>query len=113
MNATTAHASELAGKAMRAIDEAIAKKPERDGHAFSAAVRCLAELRDALLREQRDLRPSRHPQDKLARLNAVISVIVGGHYPIGSVPWRHVEEARSSFAEILAELENDARRTAD
>ena len=99
---------ELAEKAMKAIDKVVADKPERNGHDFSAAVCCLTELRERLLLQQRQAPPSREARDRIGRLNTVLSIIVGGEYPIGGVPWSHVESARGAFAQLLADLKAEA-----
>ena len=105
MNTAAADPRDLAEKALAAIDKVLADKPERNGHDFSAAVHCLSDLRDVLIRERRDRSPGPEARDRPGRLNAAISIIVGGQYPIGSVPWRHIEDARASFATLLAEFQ--------
>lgn len=107
MTVAVSNTRELAEKAMKAIDKVVADKPERNGHDFSAAVCCLTELRERLLL-QRQASPSRETRDRIARLNVVLSVIVGGEYPIGGVPWSHVESARDAFAQLLADLKAEA-----
>ena len=38
---------------------------------------------------------------RLEGANAVLSVIVGGHFPLGDIPWGHIEEARKRLAGLL------------
>lgn len=96
-----AHAAKAA---MRMLDKIVAEKPEKNGHDFSEAVRCLTAFREALIAERRAADVPSAPHERLARLNAVISAVVGGHFPIGAVPWKSVEAARGSFGELLAEM---------
>lgn len=109
MSETTTRAIDLAEKAMAAIDRAVAQKPERNGHDFSAAVCCLTELREVLIGEFQAAPGTSRRRERLNCLNAVISMIVGGQYPIGGTPWRHVEDARTSFAQLLAGLKQSER----
>jgi hypothetical protein len=81
-----------------------AEKPEKNGHDLSEAARCLTELRDALIAERRAAGPNRESGERLMRLNAVISAIVGAHFPIGAIAWKSVEAARDAFAKLIAEM---------
>ncbi len=88
--------------ALRLLDEVLAGRPERDGPRFSACARHLCALR-------RNLVGALHAQEdevvrrRLGRLNGVISVVVGGHFPLGKVPWEHLEHARMALAEVVAD----------
>jgi hypothetical protein len=33
--------------------------------------------------------------------NSVLSVVIGGHFPLGGVPWPQIEAARNRLAEIV------------
>lgn len=89
-------------EALRHIDAALAARPKRDGDALTAAVQRLAAFRDAYAaRHRRDGSPRwRGP---LERVNAVISVTMAAHYPIGEVPWGELETARGWLDALLAE----------
>ena len=80
--------------ALHAVDQALSKKPQADSHDFSAAVRELARFREELIQ-------SDGIGKRLSQLNAVISVVIGGHYPVGPVPWPHLEKAREVLAKIV------------
>lgn len=92
---------QLGESALEKIDELLRERPQRIGHDFSDAVRCLAAYRDSLARAWRETggAPGR---DRLARVNAVLSVLVGGHFPLGPVPWDLIEKARRQLADVLA-----------
>jgi hypothetical protein len=47
--------------------------------------------------------PSAAGDERLGRLNAIISVVYGGQFPIGAVPWDKVEQARDAFARLIGE----------
>jgi hypothetical protein len=84
----------LGAAALASLDQLLAERPDRVGADFSAATRHLAAYRDALAAEWRRT-ASQTDRARLASVNAVISVVVGGHYPLGDIPWPHIEKARS------------------
>lgn len=96
-------ANEDGRAALAAIDRALEHRPEKDGHDFSDAAKHLAQLRDAIITEHRDAPPSAAARERLARLNAVLSVVLGGHFPLGGIPWPEIERARGWLADLLAE----------
>lgn len=89
--------------ALAALDDALSHRPRQTGHDFSAATRCLAVLRDQVITEMRR-RPTPAIRDHLYRLNGVISVVYGGQFPIGAVPWDYVQQARDRFARLLGDM---------
>ena len=88
--------------ALRLIDTLLAERPDRVGHDFSEATRWIAAYRDGLIRTWRrtGLEADRV---RLERVNAVLSVVLGGHYPLGEIPWPVIEAARSLLAATLAD----------
>src|SRR5690348_14007146 len=94
-----------AAEALRMIDKLLAERPEKVGHDFSAATRCLTEFREQLIARIRQHGGTETDRDRLARVNSVLSAIVGGHFPIGSVPWTTIEKARESYLRLLDELQ--------
>jgi len=83
--------------ALRLIDKLLAERPERVGHDFSEATRCVVAYRDELIAVWRRSGAEADRQ-RLARVNAVLSVVVGGHYPLGEIPWTSIEQARTQLA---------------
>ena len=96
--------SKAAREAKRWLDKILAEKPEKNGHDFSEAVRCVAAFRDDLFAEHRNQGASPELSPQLARLNAVISAVLGGQYPVGPIPWKHVEAAHDSYLKLMDEL---------
>lgn len=92
-----------AQKALAALDHALSNRPKQTGHDFSAATRCLTALREHVIVDMRG-HPAAATRDHLARLNAVISVVYGGQFPIGAVPWDHVQQARDTFVRLLRDM---------
>lgn len=95
------HKPVSAGRAaLRAIDKLLAERPRKIGHDFSEATRCLTAYRDQLIAIWRDS-GNQTDFDRLAAVNSVLSVVIGGHFPLGDVPWGHIERARRQLADIL------------
>jgi formate dehydrogenase major subunit len=89
-------------EAIAAIERLLADQPEKMGHDFSAATRCLASWRDALVQRRREL-PEGGEYHALERVNAAISVILGGEFPLGKVPWLEIARLRQQLGELLHE----------
>ena len=88
--------------ALAAVDAVLADKPDKVGHDFSAAEHAVAGYRDALTAVWRDTQAEPDRQ-RMAQANAVLSVVVGGHFPLGGVPWPHVRKARDCLAVLVGE----------
>lgn len=86
--------------ALRTIDKLLADRPDKVGHDFSEATRCMTEFRDELIEAWR----ASHGEEDRKRMvlaNSVLSVIVGGHFPLGGVPWQHIENARKELVTLV------------
>jgi hypothetical protein len=96
--------------ALAAIDQLLADRPDKIGHDFSAATRHLAIWRDSLAQRWRHsaAKPDRRA---LERVNTALSVILGGQFPLGQVPWPEIERVRQDLSE-LAHAEADPRSDA-
>ena len=78
--------AEAAGReALAAIDRLLADRPNKIGHDFSAAIRHLAIWRDTLALRLRESATKNNPC-ALGKVNAALSVILGGQFPLGPVP---------------------------
>ena len=90
--------------ALDALDAAIANRPQKSGYDFTAATKHLARFRDELIARHRAAgdETSHEVRAQLTRVNAVISTVLAGHFPIGPIPWPEIEQAREMFAEVVA-----------
>lgn len=88
-------------QALKHIDQAIAERPSKNDLVLSQATMCLAEFRDRIVADGRanGLRPAQRKQ--LAHLNAVITIVLGVHFPLGEIPWPELNKARDWLAEIV------------
>lgn len=105
---TLPEASESPGReALAELDQVLASKPHAEGHTFSAATHHLCLLRDRMAREQRERGADADSRRRLEHVNAVISIVLAGHFPLGGVPWPELQKARGWLAALVAE--DDAR----
>ena len=94
-------------KALRELDKVLAAKPRQDGEAFSAATKAISALREEVIADLgRDGSAAR--RKTLSHLNAVLSVVLGGHYPLGEVPWDELEKAKGWLEQIVRQVEGVA-----
>lgn len=96
--------------ALAALDKLLADRPDRVLDDFSEATRRLTALRDALIAEWRGDAENAERMQRLGTLNAVISIVYGTHYPIGSPKWEQLEQARDAFEAFARELETSGER---
>ena len=92
-------ADELAHSALAAIDKLLADRPEKIGHDFSEATRRLTAWRDRCIARWRETR-AEDDRRRLEHVNAALSVIIGGQFPLGSVKWDSIQNARRDLAEL-------------
>lgn len=86
--------------ALQMIDKLLAERPVKVGHDFSEATRCLAAFRDDLIRHCRR-NSSNEDRERLAKVNMVLAVIVGAHFPLAGIPWSQIEQARTLLVATL------------
>ena len=86
-------------KSVAAIDRLLADQPDKVGHDFSAATRTLAAWRDALAQRWRQT-ASENDRRALERVNAGLSVVLGGQFPLGKVPWPEIKKVREDLGEL-------------
>ena len=86
-----------------ALDKVVAGKPHKIGHDFSAATRHLCAFRDTLIGQFRAAgdEETHQVRERLARVNAVISTVLAGHFPRGPIPWAEIEKAREQLRDVV------------
>ncbi len=87
--------------ALTALDRVLEERPDKVHDELVDAVRCLVRLRDGLIERRRAGDASPELRDQLDRTNAVLSVAVGGEYPLVGVRWERVQKARDQLARLL------------
>lgn len=95
--------SDTSGRdAVQAIDKLLANRREKMGNDFSEATRRLTVWRQQLIERWRQSQTDVDKRD-LERVNAAISVVVGGQFPLGAVPWSHVEKVRDDLSQLITD----------
>lgn len=89
-------------RALALLDKLLAERPEKVDHDFSEAARCLSAFRDELIGRLR-AGGSEADRARLDGANAVLSVVIGGHFPLAGIPWAHIETARGRLERVLRE----------
>jgi hypothetical protein len=91
-----------ARQALDALDKALRAKPHKDDEDFTAAIKHLSRYRDALTAQFRAAgnEETHEVRARLTRVNAIISTVMAGHFPLGPIPWPEIEKARGALAEI-------------
>ena len=79
-------------EALACLDKILAQEPEPEPSLFSHATQHLSAFRDSLIADKA-------PRTRLEHVNAVISVVMAGHFPLGKVPWPELHKARDWLAE--------------
>jgi hypothetical protein len=92
-------------EAVGTLDHLLRNHPAEIAEELSDAVRCVITLRDSMIdhRDQYGRTPEKDAQ--LQRVNAVISAIVAGEFPLMGIRWKRIEGARDLLKQVLAEQE--------
>ena len=90
-------------EALGHIARVLAQRPFKDDYELSHATRCLAAFRDVLIVARR--KGEGADGERLARANAIISVVMGMHFPVGDAPWGEFEKAQVWLRDLVAETE--------
>ena len=83
--------------AVAALDRALADRPDQIYHDLAEVVRCLVQLRAELTARLRD----GEPDYRLERCNAVLSMVIGGEYPLAGLRRDRMQKARDELATLL------------
>ena len=89
-----ARVEDRGARALACLDAILAQEPEPEPALFSHATQQLSAFRDALIAE-------RGKRVRLDHVNAVISVVLAGHFPLGKVPWPELHKARDWLAAAI------------
>jgi hypothetical protein len=92
-------------KALEHIDQALAERPKMSDYVLSQATIRLAEFRDGLIAGWRrdGITPAQRKQ--LDHVNAVVTMVLGIHFPLDDAPWPELEKARVWLAEVVEAYE--------
>lgn len=94
--------AELCECAIEALDRALRDQPDRLYDDVVAAVRGLVGFRDHLIDRQRT-EGGADAANRLRRVNAILSMMVGGEYPISGLHRERLQKARHALDELQRE----------
>ncbi len=92
-------------KSLRHLARVLEQKPSKDDHELSSLTQCLAEFREDLIRRNMVEAPSHGKRECLMHLNAIVSVVMGMHFPIGNPPWEEFEKTQDWLKDLVASVE--------
>jgi hypothetical protein len=85
--------------AVAALDRALDDRPDKIYHDLAEVVRCLVELRTELTATRRKGESAGH----LDRCNAILSMVIGGEYPLAGLRRDRLQKARDELVTLLDE----------
>ena len=92
-------------KALAHVKRILEQRPKKDDHELSFATQCLAEFRENLIGLQRPGPSGERDRECLSHLNAIISVVMGMHFPLGNAPWGEFEKAQGWLEDLVHKVE--------
>ena len=106
---------DVALAALAALDDVLEEREGKLDEEMAHAMRCLVRYRDQLIEASRAAPASSALRHRLVGANAILSVIVGGEYPLVGVRLTRIREARDALADLMREVdvvaEADGNRT--
>lgn len=83
--------------AVASLDRALDDRPDQIYHDLAEVLRCLVQLRTELTARRREGEPG----DCLERCNAILSMVIGGEYPLAGLRRDRLQKARDELASLL------------
>jgi hypothetical protein len=85
-------------EAIAALDQLLAQHPGNPEAELIDATASLVRLRDRLIAMSREAPLPDGARDQLRHTNAVMSVLMAGHYPIEGIRWDCIKQARDALS---------------
>jgi hypothetical protein len=95
-------------KELETLDRVLNEKPEQYHEKVVGVLRCLVAIRDHLI-EQRRRSPSAELDERLDHVNAVVSVITFGSFPVVGLNHERLKHARDLMAGIMDTAQPDRK----
>lgn len=92
-------------KALQHLARVLEQKPTKDDHELSLLTQCLAPFREELIARNRSDAPSHEARECLMHLNAIVSVVMAMHFPIGQPPWEEFAKAQGWLSRLVERVE--------
>jgi hypothetical protein len=91
--------SDCCRAAVAALERALDDRPDKIYHDLAEVVRCLVKLRAELTAARR----KGEAADHLERCNAILSMVIGGEYPLAGLRRDRLRKARDELVTLLEE----------
>lgn len=91
----------LIDKTIEALDEVLVERPEKVYQEIDDATRCLVMVRNCLISQKRK---GVAVEGTLAKVNSLMSMLVGGEYPLVGVRKERVVAVREGLRGVNAEF---------
>jgi hypothetical protein len=88
-------------QALALLDRILSQAPDPDASLFSPCTISLVALREAMIAERRRTGYTAEQNRRLEHVNAIISVVMAGHFPLGPIPWKELKKARAWLKDLL------------
>ena len=92
-------------KALQHVARILEQRPKKDDHELSYLTRCLGDFRAELIDKQNGEGATHADRTRLSHLNAILSVAMAMHFPIGNPPWEEFEKMRAWLTTLVDEIE--------
>lgn len=92
-------------KSLQHLARVLEQKPNKDDHELSSLTQSLAQFRENLIEINTRGVPSRDKRECLMHLNAIVSVVMGMHFPLGNPPWEEFEKTQDWLKALVTRVE--------
>lgn len=92
-------------RSIQHLARVLEQKPSKDDHELSSLTLCLTDFREELIQRNQGEAPSHEERECLMHLNAIVSVVMGMHFPIGNPPWEEFEKTQGWLTDLVARVE--------
>lgn len=92
-------------KSLQHVRRVLEQKPIKDDYELSQLTQCLAPFREELIERSKGQPPSHEARVCLMHLNAIVSVVMAMHFPIGQPPWEEFEKAKRWLETLVERVE--------
>ena len=89
--------------ALGQLKAVLAQRPATDGELLSSATVDLGRFREQLITSSDRLEMT--GGENLSHLNAIISVVMAMHFPLGTPPWDEFEKALGWLADLVERVQ--------
>jgi len=96
-------------KALETLDRMLDEKPEQYHEEVVAVLRCLVAIRNHLIEQRRKQGPLPDLEEQLDHVNAVVSVMTSGSFPIVGLNHERLKHARDLMASLMETARPDRK----